>query len=214
MVSIKTCRKARRLSVPMTSSGLFFQTTWNHSSNCTSVLKSWLERCWALNTFELLIGCCNGWQFLLFWLTIFLFDSQEHHQGADDKHASYNASSDHVHLLLQREGTMRESMETISFHFTQPAQSSLFLAFSPSLIHHCLKRLKNWSSSFQHATRPLWSQTARGGLSFYPTPGCIYLFFSVLPISTLIIYCLWLFALFSTSAQGRALPCTQLQTQA
>lgn len=34
-------------------------------------------------------------------LTVPLSDSQEHHQGADEKHSSDHAGSYHVHLLLQ-----------------------------------------------------------------------------------------------------------------
>lgn len=36
-------------------------------------------------------------------LTISLFDSQEHHHGADEEHSSNDTGSYHVHLLLQRQ---------------------------------------------------------------------------------------------------------------
>lgn len=148
----------------------------DHSSRCTSVLKSWLECC---NTFEWLIS----WQFLLFDSPSFSLTPRNITKVQTTNTPPITPAA----IMYTSFCKEKERWETISFHFTQPAQSSLFLAFSPSLIHRCFKRLKNWSSSFQHARRPLWSQTARGRLSFYPTPGCFfYLLFSVLSISTLI----------------------------
>lgn len=179
----------------------------DHSSRCTSVLKSWLECC---NTFEWLIS----WQFLLFDSPSFSLTPRNITKVQTTNTPPITPAA----IMYTSFCKEKERWETISFHFTQPAQSSLFLAFSPSLIHRCFKRLKNWSSSFQHARRPLWNQTARGRLSFYPTPGCFFLSaffcsFHFNPHSS-IIDCLWIFVLFSTSAQRRAMPCTHLQIQA
>lgn len=58
-------------------------------------------------------------------LTISLFDSQEHHHGADEEHSSYDTGSYHVHLLLQRQ-TENKHTQPVSIRLAQPPRPSLF----------------------------------------------------------------------------------------
>lgn len=134
-------------------------------------------------------------------LTISLFDPQEHHHGADEKHSSYNACSYHVHLLLQREKNKHVAYINPSL-LPQPAQSSLFWACPQSLIYNVLKRLKDLSASFHHAICPFWKQIITLGVSFLKENLCVYIYFILFSFShynsSCMIHCPWLSVLFST----------------
>lgn len=53
-------------------------------------------------------------------LTISLFDSQEHHHRADEKHSSDDAGCYHVHLLLQREREQAYRIHLSTLHNCHP----------------------------------------------------------------------------------------------